>query len=50
MTASTSAPWEDPWIRSLPENGIPFFRTPEAAAEAMAAMVEYSRYRAKHNG
>ncbi|MFB0560326.1 MAG: acetate--CoA ligase family protein [Candidatus Lokiarchaeia archaeon] len=47
MTASTSAPWEDEAIRSLPENGIPFFRTPEAAVEAMAAMVEYSRYRAK---
>nr|MDO8082090.1 CoA-binding protein [Candidatus Freyarchaeota archaeon] len=47
MTASTSAPWEDKAIRSLPENGIPFFRTPEAAAETMAAMVEYSRYRAK---
>ncbi|MEM2984533.1 MAG: CoA-binding protein [Candidatus Jordarchaeaceae archaeon] len=45
MTASTSAPWEDAAIRSLPENGIPFFRTPEAAAEAMAVMVKYSLYR-----
>ncbi len=47
ITASTSAPWEDEAIRSLPENGIPFFRTPEAAAEAMAVLVQYSRYRAR---
>ncbi|MGQ9721434.1 MAG: acetate--CoA ligase family protein [Candidatus Jordarchaeum sp.] len=47
ITASTSAPWEDEAIRSLPENGIPFFRTPEAAAEAMAALVQYSQYRVK---
>lgn len=47
ITASTSAPWEDEAIKSLPENGIPFFRTPEAAAETMAAMVQYSHYRTK---
>lgn len=47
ITASTSAPWEDEAIRSLPENGIPFFRTPEAAAEAMAVLVQYSQYRAR---